>query len=307
MHIPVLIKELIDMINIKPSGTYIDCTGGGGGHAEALLERLAPNGKLVILDRDPEAGDRLVKKFNGDKRVSVYQCNFSSIDYVMSESGIDKADGIYADFGVSTFQLTDGKRGFSFREDGPIDMRMNPFAGISAGEVVNTFTAENLAMIIAKFGEDRFAKRIAAEIVRRRALKKLATTAELAEAIRDAVPKKFHKKGIHPATQTFQALRIYVNGELEAIRELMEKIGGLLNVGGRFGAISFHSLEDRIVKESLTEYAKECVCPPGLPLCVCGKKAEFKIITKKPLIPSEAEIEANPLSRSAKLRVAEKL
>ena len=307
MHTPVLINELIDMLDIKPNGTYIDCTGGGGGHAGALLKRLSPEGRLVVLDRDPQAGKRLVEKFRGDKRVSVYQCNFSNLDLAMHESGIDQADGIYADFGISSYQINDGSRGFSFRNDGPIDMRMNPAEGISAAEVVNTFTAENLAMIIAKFGEDKFAKRIAGEIVRRRALKKLVTTSELADVVRDAVPKKFHKKGVHPATQTFQALRIYVNSELESIRELMEKIGSLIKVGGRFGAISFHSLEDRIVKESLAEYAKECICPPELPVCVCDKLAEFRIITRKPIVPTEKEVEENPLSRSAKLRIAEKL
>lgn len=307
MHTPVLLNELIEMIITDPSGVYVDCTGGGGGHAAALLERLSPEGRLIILDRDPDAGKRLVEKFRGDNRVSVYQCNFSDIDLVLNESGISVVSGIYADFGTSSFQLQDGSRGFSFRNDGPIDMRMNPHEGLSAEDVVNTFTFENLTMIIARFGEDRFAKRIASELVRRRALKRLTTTEELAEAVRDAVPRKFHKKGIHPATQTFQALRIFVNRELESIRELMEKINSLIKPGGRFGAISFHSLEDRIVKDSLAEYAKDCVCPPGLPVCVCGKKPEFRIITKKPLIPSDKEVEVNPLSRSAKLRVAEKL
>ncbi len=307
MHTPVLLNELIKMMDIKSSGIYADCTGGGGGHAAAVLERLSPEGRLLILDRDPQAVERLIARFNGDGRVTVFRSNFSDIDTVFDKAGIDKADGIYADFGVSSFQLEDGSRGFSFRNDGPIDMRMDTAKGVSAAEVVNTFTAENIAVIIAKFGEEKFARRIASEITRRRALKKFSTTGELAETVKAAVPRKFHKKGIHPATKTFQALRIFVNGELEAIGELMGKIGGLLKAGGRFGGISFHSLEDRIVKDCLSEYSKDCVCPPELPVCVCGKRAEFRIITRKPVTPSEIEVEANPLSRSAKLRIAEKL
>ena len=307
MHTPVLLNELINMLNIKSSGIYADCTGGGGGHAAAVLERLSDGGRLLITDRDPEAVERLKERFKSDDRVMIFRSNFSDIDQVFNEAGIDKADGIYADFGVSSFQLLDSARGFSFRNDGLIDMRMDNEKGISAIDVVNDFTAENIAVIIAKFGEEKFARRIASEIVKRRSLKKIATTGELAEAVKAAVPMKFRKKGIHPATKTFQALRIFVNGELEAIGELMRKIGRLLKTGGRFGGISFHSLEDRIVKDALSEYSKGCVCPPELPVCACGKHPEFRIITRKPLVPSEHEVSVNPLSRSAKLRIAEKL
>lgn len=307
MHTPVLLNELVDMLDIKPDGVYVDCTGGGGGHAFAVSEKLSSEGRLIILDRDPDATQRLKEKFKGDNRVSLYQCNFANVDLVLNDYGIEKVDGIYADFGVSSFQLREGDRGFSFRKDGPIDMRMDNTKGISAGDVVNTYTADNLSSIIYRFGEEKFAKKIALEITKRRAIKKFTSTYDLAEEIKNAVPKKFHKKGIHPATQTFQALRIFVNSELEAIEELMSKISFLLKQGGRFAGISFHSLEDRIVKDFLNNYSKSCVCPPNLPVCVCNKEAEFKIITKKPIVPSDKEVEVNPLSRSAKLRIAERL
>lgn len=306
-HISVLYHELIESMNVSPEGIYVDCTGGGGGHAALTLQKLSENGKLIILDRDIDAVERLKEKFNDDKRAVVVHSNFADIDKALYNLGVNQVDGVYADFGVSSFQLQEGSRGFSFRKDGPIDMRMDTTSGEPVSEVVNTFSESNLAMIIFKYGEERFARNIAKAIVVRRALKPFVNTLDLAEVIRGAVPKKHHKKGIHPATKTFQAFRIYVNGELEAVEALMSKIASIIKVKGRFAAISFHSLEDRIVKEWLHQYSLSCICPAEFPVCVCDKKAEFKIINKKPILPSEKEVTENPLSRSAKLRVAERI
>lgn len=307
MHISVLYHELIDSLNVEPDGTYVDCTGGGGGHAALLLQKLSQKGRLIILDRDVEAVERLKEKFAGDNRVIVVHSNFADIDKALHDLGIKEVEGVYADFGVSSFQLQDGSRGFSFRKDGPIDMRMDTSCGEPVSEVVNTFSESNLSTIIYKYGEERFANSIAKAIVKRRAVKPFSNTLDLADVVRGAIPKKFHKKGINPATKTFQAFRIFVNGELDAVEALMSKIASLIKVKGRFAAISFHSLEDRIVKEWLNQYALTCVCPAEFPVCVCNKKAEFKIINKKPILPMEKEVVENPLSRSAKLRVAERI
>ncbi len=307
MHISVLYHELIDSLNVLPEGIYVDCTGGGGGHAGLLLEKLSNNGRLILLDRDIEAVERLKEKFLSDKRVIILHSNFADIDKALNSIGIKIVDGVYADFGVSSFQLQNSERGFSFRKDGPIDMRMDTTCGEPVSAVVNTYSESNLATIIFKYGEERFSRKIAKAIVTRRAFKPFTNTLDLAEVIKGAVPKQFHKKGINPATKTFQAFRIFVNGELEAVESLMSKIADIIKPKGRFAAISFHSLEDRIVKEWLNQYALSCVCPPEFPVCVCDKKAEFKIINRKPIVPSEKEVVENPLSRSAKLRVAERI
>ena len=307
MHVSVLYNELIDSLNIKPDGVYVDCTGGGGGHASLALEKLSENGKLIVLDRDLEAVNRLNEKFQGDNRVEVIHGNFQELDYILKALGIQKVDGIYADFGVSSFQLQTAERGFSFRLDGPLDMRMDTSKGEPISAMINNDTESNIATVIRKYGEEKFYKNIAKAIVQRRVVKPFETTSDLADVVKGAIPKKFHKKGINPATQTFQAFRIYANEELSAIDMLLSKIGNMLNKGGRFAAISFHSLEDRIVKDALNKYAKPCTCPPSFPVCVCNAVAEFKIITKKPIVPTEEEIKKNPLSRSAKLRVGEKL
>ncbi|MDE7169363.1 MAG: 16S rRNA (cytosine(1402)-N(4))-methyltransferase RsmH [Mucispirillum sp.] len=307
MHIPVLRHELIENMDIVRGGVYVDCTGGGGGHASFALEKLGERGSLIVIDRDAEAVARLKERFKDDNRVQVIHGNFADIDIILKNIGIDKADGVYADFGVSSFQLSDADRGFSFRKDGRLDMRMDNSSGESAEDIVNSYTESNLAEIIYKYAEERFARRIASRIVRRRAVKPFISTLDLAEVVKNAIPRQFHKKGIHPATKTFQALRIFVNGELEAIEALMDKISEVIKTGGRFAAISFHSLEDRIVKEGLLRYAAGCVCPKEIPVCVCGAEPLFKIITKKPILPDEKEVSENPLSRSAKLRVAERL
>lgn len=307
MHVPVLLKELTDYIVTDLSGFYIDCTGGGGGHAASVLSRLNEDGRMLVLDRDPQAVARLKERFSEDGKVTVVRGNFADLPRIAAEAGIEGASGIYADFGVSSFQLLEGGRGFSFRKDGPLDMRMDNEEGEPVSSAVNNFTPESLANIIWKFGEERFAKRIAFEIAKRRAIKSFETTADLAETVKNAVPKKFHKKGIHPATQTFQALRIFVNGELEAIDKLLWEVFPLIKKGGRFAAISFHSLEDRLVKDSFNKFAAKCICPPEIPLCVCGTVPVCRILTRKPVTAGETEVVHNPLSRSAKMRVAERI
>ena len=307
MHISVLYHELIESLNVSANGIYVDCTGGGGGHASLLLEKLSNQGRLIILDRDIDAVKRLNDKFAEDSRVSVVHSNFADIDKALESCNIAKVDGIYADFGVSSFQLQEAERGFSFRKDGPLDMRMDTTCGEPVSEVVNSYSESNLSTIIYKYGEERFSRQIAAAVVKRRAVKPFTTTLDFAEVVKSAIPKKFHKKGINPATKTFQAFRIFVNAELDAVESLMSKISSLLKPNGRFVAISFHSLEDRIVKEWLHHYAAPCTCPDSFPVCVCGKEPEMKIITKKPIVPTEKEVHDNPLSRSAKLRVAERI
>lgn len=307
MHISVLYYELIDNLNVSADGIFVDCTGGGGGHASLLLERLSENGRLIIFDRDIDAVARLQDKFAEDKRVVVMHSNFADIDTALLSRNIEKVDGIYADFGVSSFQLQEAGRGFSFRKDGPIDMRMDTTCGEPVSEIINTYSESNLATIIFKYGEERFSRQIASSIVKRRAVKPFTTTMDFAEVVKGAIPKKFHKKGINPATKTFQAFRIFVNGELDAVETLMSKVSYLLKPNGRFAAISFHSLEDRIVKEWLNHYAAPCICPDNFPVCVCGKEPEMKVITRKPIVPSEKEVTQNPLSRSAKLRVGERI
>ena len=307
MHISVLYYELIDNLNVSADGIYVDCTGGGGGHASLLLERLGENGRLIILDRDIDAVARLQEKFAEDKRVEIVHSNFADIDTALLSRNIEKVDGIYADFGVSSFQLQEAERGFSFRKDGPLDMRMDTTCGEPVSEIINTYSESNLSTIIFKYGEERFSRQIASAVVKRRAVKPFTTTLDFAEVVKGAIPKKFHKKGINPATKTFQAFRIFVNGELDAVETLMSKISSLLKPNGRFAAISFHSLEDRIVKEWLNNYAAPCTCPDSFPVCVCGKEPEMKVITRKPIVPSEKEVIQNPLSRSAKLRVAERI
>lgn len=307
MHISVLYYELIDNLNVSDDGIYVDCTGGGGGHASLLLERLGENGRLIVFDRDIEAVARLKDKFADDKRVDVVHSNFADIDTALLSRNIEKVDGIYADFGVSSFQLQEADRGFSFRKDGPLDMRMDTTCGEPVSEIINTYSESNLSTIIFKYGEERFSRQIASAVVKRRAVKPFTTTLDFAEVVKGAIPKKFHKKGINPATKTFQAFRIFINGELDAVETLMSKISSLLKPNGRFAAISFHSLEDRIVKEWFHHYAAPCTCPDSFPVCVCGKEPEMTIITKKPIVPSEKEVTQNPLSRSAKLRVAERI
>jgi len=307
MHKPVLTEELIENLAINPHGIYVDCTGGGGGHALRVYKKLSSDGRLIILDRDEDAVKRLKEIFDGYNNVNVVQSNFADVDSVLKELKIARITGLYADFGLSNYQLMDEKRGFSFRKSGFLDMRMDSSDEITAYEVVNNYPKETLINILKKYGEEPFAGRIADLIVKKRVLKKIESTSELASVISEAIPKKFHKHGQNPATKSFQAIRIFINKELEAIESLLNKIEKIVEKGGRVVFISFHSLEDRLVKDMLNFYAKDCICPPEFPECRCDKKKTFRLITKKPITPKESEIKRNPLSRSAKMRVAEKV
>lgn len=300
-------EELVESLNIKPEGVYIDCTGGGGGHAKRVLEKLSEEGSLIVLDRDLDAIKRLRNIFSVNKNVTIIHSNFSDIDDVMKNLEIDCVDGLYADFGLSSYQLTDAARGFSFKRDGFLDMRMDKSKGITAYDVINSYSRETLSNIFKKYGEEGFADRIAGAVVKERVINKIQTTQRLSSIIFNTVPKKFHKKGQDPSTKTFQALRIYINKELESIESLLGNLVKLVKKGGRVAFVSFHSLEDRLVKDMLNYYSKECVCPPEFPECRCEKVKSFKILNKKPIIPTNDEIVNNPLSRSAKMRVAEKI
>ena len=306
-HISVLLQECLDGLDIKPDGIYVDGTLGGAGHSSRIAARLT-TGRLIGIDRDPvalkAAGERL-KPY--EDRVTLVHSNFSEMAQVLQELEIPGADGILLDLGVSSPQLDDGQRGFSYMLDAPLDMRMNSGDSLSAETVVNTWSQEELKRILYTYGEERYAPQIAAAICRRREEKPIRTTLELVDIIRGAMPPAALREKQHPAKRSFQATRIAVNDELGAVERIMEDAVDLLNPGGRLAIITFHSLEDRIVKTGMNEAAKGCTCPPSFPICVCGKKPKVKIISRKPITASEKELQDNPRSRSAKLRVCEKL
>ncbi len=306
-HVSVLLSECIDNLNIKPDGIYVDGTLGGAGHSSQIAARLT-TGKLIGIDRDPvalkAAGDRL-KPF-GDK-VTLVHANFCQIRQVLERLNISGVDGILLDLGVSSPQLDDGARGFSYMTDAPLDMRMNNQDTLDAFAVVNTWSQEELRRILYTYGEERYAPQIASAICRRRAEAPIKTTLELVDVIRSAMPGAALREKQHPAKRSFQAIRIAVNDELGAVETVMQDAVPLLNKGGRLAVITFHSLEDRIVKNAMAEHAKGCTCPPNFPVCVCGKKPQVKLISRKPIVSGEQELEENPRARSAKLRVCEKL
>lgn len=304
-HIPVLFNESIDALDIKPDGLYADCTAGGGGHSNAILDRLSENGRLVAIDRDPEAIATLAERFEGRENVSIVNDNFFNIKTILSRFTDEGADGILADLGVSSHQLDDAARGFSFHADAPLDMRMS-MQGMSAADAVNSLSQRELQDIIYKYGEDKFAPRIAAGIVRAREEKPIETTLELAEIIKSSIPAAARREGGHPARRTFQALRIYVNGELDGLDGAISDMFDSLKVGGRLAIITFHSLEDRAVKQTFASLCEGCICPPEFPVCVCGRKSRGRL-PQKALAPSREELERNPRSRSARLRVIEKI
>lgn len=303
-HIPVLFEETIHSLNIKPEGIYVDGTAGGGGHSEAILKRL-DGGRLVSIDQDPDA-IRVVKERLGKYPGSiVLQGNFSQMRELCESCGIDSVDGVLLDIGVSSYQLDTPERGFSYHYDAPLDMRMSQ-QGTSAADLVNTLSWQQLAEIFSRYGEEKFAVSIAKGIVRAREEKPVETTLELAEIIKASVPAAVRREGGHPARKTFQALRIAVNGELDRLREGLEAAFELLRSGGRLSVITFHSLEDRIVKQQMNAWCEGCTCPKDFPVCVCGKKPRGSLIYKKGLAPTEEELEKNPRARSARLRVIEK-
>ncbi len=301
-HIPVLFNETIDAINIASDGTYVDCTAGGGGHSSAIASRLT-TGRLIAIDRDPEAIGVLTERLTPYGCVTIVHDNFFNIKEILSNLGIDKVDGVLADLGVSSHQLDDAERGFSFHKDAPLDMRMS-LEGMSAADVVNDFSKEELRRIIYEYGEEKFAPAISSAIVKARDAKPIETTLELSNIISNAMPAAARREG-HPARRTFQALRIYVNGELDGLTKAVEDMFDCLKPGGRVCVISFHSLEDKAVKQALAPLAKGCTCPKNFPVCVCGKTPRAKIL--KPITPDEKETSENARSRSARLRVAEKL
>ncbi len=307
-HIPVLYKECIDGLRIKPDGIYLDMTLGGFGHGRGICEQLSSEGIYIGLDKDDEALSRAKALTGGlNNKIILRQCDFSDFSNVLSELGINNIDGCLMDLGVSSFQLDDAQRGFSFLHDGPLDMRMNRSASFTCENVVNEYSEKKLAEIIYKYSDEKFARQIAKAIIKARTVKPLKTTLELSEIIKNAIPLKYRFQGKNPATRTFQALRIEVNDELSKLFETISSVIERLSPGGRIAVISFHSLEDRIVKEVFREKAKGCICPKDIPVCVCGVKPSIKIMTNSPITPKEGEISRNARSRSAKLRIAEKL
>ena len=307
-HVPVLLDECLEGLSIKPDGIYVDGTLGGGGHASAVCERLSGSGTLIGIDRDRDARDA------AGKRLENYPCrkifvnrNYSDIKEILKDNGIDSIDGALLDLGVSSFQLDNAERGFSYMNDAPLDMRMNRDDSLTAKDVVNGYSRADLTRIISAYGEERWASRIASFIEEARKEKPIETTGELTEIIKAAIPASARRTGPHPAKRTFQAIRIEVNEELTRLEKALEDFCDVLSPGGRLCVISFHSLEDRIVKDVMARRADPCTCPPDIPVCVCGKVADIKKITRKPVVPSVEEQEDNPRARSAKLRICEKI
>lgn len=304
-HVSVLLQECIDNLNIKPDGIYVDGTMGGGGHSLEIAKRLT-TGRLICIDQDPNAHEAAGKRLAEYKdRITFVRDNFGNIANILDSLGIEKIDGMLLDIGVSSHQLDEAERGFSYQQDAPLDMRMNPDRPFSAYDVVNGYDEDELDRVIFTYGEERWARRIAQFIVKERENKPIETTGELVDIIKKAVPKGARKDGPHPAKRTFQAIRIEVNGELEVLQRAIDDVAARLAVGGRLCIITFHSLEDRIVKEAFRKQENPCICPPQFPICVCGKKPLGRVITRKPILPSKEELEENPRSRSAKLRVLE--
>ena len=307
-HKSVLLQECIDALNIRPDGIYLDGTLGGAGHSSQIARRLTEGGRLIGVDRDrtalAAAKERLAPYAD---RVTLVHSNFAEIDAILDSLGIPAGDGMLFDLGVSSPQLDDASRGFSYMADAPLDMRMDKDDALTAGEVVNTWPQGELRRILYDYGEERYAPQIAAAICRAREKAPIETTLELVDIIRSAMPAQALREKQHPAKRSFQAIRIAVNDELGAVSRMMQAAVGRLNPGGRLAVITFHSLEDRIVKSEMQQAARGCTCPPEFPVCVCGKKPLVKLVTRKPIVSGPAELEENPRARSAKLRVAEKL
>lgn len=305
MHQAVLLEETIDHLMINDKGRYVDCTVGGGGHLRHLMSRLKAGALVIGLDKDSEVLERTGKTLPNDQLLLV-QSDFRNLQSVLQEHGIDAVDGIMMDLGVSSFQLDEAERGFSFHEDAALDMRMNREQAFSAMDLVNTWEEESIAGILYRYGEERYSRRIARAIVEARKQRTIETTLQLVEIIRGSVPARYSRE-THPARRSFQAIRIAVNGELDALMETLPQAVDVLKPGGRLCIITFHSLEDRIVKQFFQEQARECICPPGMPVCTCNHQARLKLITRKPIVSGPAELENNPRARSAKLRVAERI
>lgn len=306
-HVSVLLHEAVDELQVKPSGIYVDGTLGGGGHSYEICKRLDSEGRLIGIDQDAEALEAAKKRLGEFKdRITLVKSNYERTNEVLKKLGIEKVDGIILDLGVSSYQLDNAERGFSYREDAPLDMRMDREQTMSAKEIVNGYSQEELFRVIREYGEERYAGSIARNICRRREKKVIETTFELVDIIRTSMPAKAKNGKGHPAKRTFQAIRMECNRELDVLKEALENMVDLLNDGGRLAIITFHSLEDRLVKTSFRRYENPCVCPPDFPICVCGRKSKGRVITRKPRIPSAEETEKNTRAKSAKLRVFEK-
>ncbi len=303
-HIPVLLHETVDGLNIKENGVYVDGTAGGGGHSAEILSHLK-DGKLISIDQDPDAIRHVKERFKDNPNSIIVKGNFGDMKELLNARGVYSVDGVMLDIGVSSHQLDTSERGFSFHEDAPLDMRMSQ-QGLSAADLVNTLDYSELARIINNYGEEKFASSIAKNIVKAREEKRIETTLELAEIIKSSVPQKVRRDG-HPARKTFQALRIAVNRELEVLEKGLDGAFELLSKGGRLAVITFHSLEDRIVKQKMASWCVGCTCPKDFPVCVCGNKPKAKLVNRKPIVANEEELQINVRSRSAKLRVCEKL
>ncbi|QQE75890.1 16S rRNA (cytosine(1402)-N(4))-methyltransferase RsmH [Brevibacillus composti] len=307
-HVTVLREEAVDGLNIRQDGIYLDCTLGGAGHSSLIASRLSPEGRLIAIDQDDWALENAKERLSPYiDRVTLVKSNFRHLKEIVDDLGLDGVDGVLFDLGVSSPQLDEGERGFSYNADAPLDMRMDQQAPLTAYEIVNEWDEQEIARIIWEYGEEKFSRRIARQIVQRRQHAPVKTTGELVELIKEAIPAAARRTGPHPAKRTFQAIRIAVNDELDAFRDAVIDAIGILRPAGRVSVITFHSLEDRICKQVYQDFAKGCTCPPAFPICTCGNEAIVKIITRKPILPSEEELEANPRARSAKLRVAEKL
>ena len=307
VHKSVLLNETIDGLNIQPDGIYVDGTLGGGGHAYEVCRRLGDKGSIVGIDQDAaaiEAAGNRLKDFG--EKVTIVRSNYCDMKSKLHELGIDKVDGIVLDLGVSSYQLDTAERGFSYREDAPLDMRMDTRQKMTARDIVNDYEEMELYRVIRDYGEDKFAKNIAKHIVAARKVKPIKTTGELTEIIRASIPMKYQKKSGHPAKRTFQAIRIELNRELEVLKDSLDDMIDLLNPGGRLCIITFHSLEDRIVKSAFRKNENPCTCPSDFPVCVCGKVSKGSILTRKPILPSEEEMEENSRAKSAKLRIFER-
>ncbi len=305
MHQPVLLQETIENLVTDQHGTYVDCTVGGGGHLRLLLDRLAPDATVIGLDKDADTLNNTRVGLTGDNLILV-QADFRQLGKVLNDLEIIQVDGIMLDLGVSSFQLDISERGFSFHEDARLDMRMNREQDLTAWDIVNGWTEAEIIRILFAYGEENHARSIGKAIVKARQQQQINTTLELAEVIKEAVPARYRREK-HPARKSFQALRITVNEELEALQEVLPQAVAALKAGGRLCVISFHSLEDRIVKQFLQDQSRQCTCPPDFPVCICGCRPPLKLVHRKPIIPADAEITANPRARSAKLRVAERI
>ena len=308
IHTPVLLQLVIDFLRIQPAGVYVDCTLGLGGHTEAIAEIMGPEGKVIGIDRDEEALELArgrLKRFGS--AIEYVHGNFTELERILVERELDDVDGILMDIGLSSYQLSVPERGFAFSVEGPLDMRMDQRDELTAAAVVNEYPEDEIARIIWRFGEEKFSKRVAAAVVKYREKTKIESTTQLAAVVSGAIPPRFHSRKIHPATRTFQALRIFVNGELENLSNALSDAIKFLKPGGRLVVIAFHSLEDRIVKQMFRKSAGGCICPPSFPVCRCDNKSIVRVLTKRPVTADAGEVSRNPHSRSAKMRVCEKI